>query len=276
MESLIDLDEEEERNVKKITDKRQKLAPFTIEVHPETLRLVTYGLFWVMVVSAVIFFNTLVTGVDLTDTPLVRMFGYNNVCIFWDYTPSRELTAMIYPFVEYPLITYIVLSFVQIHRDYIAGDLPGWFYKYCQITLPVQIVLMAWFRMIFVVQAFENVVGHTLGFLGLQVALVLVAMQNAMYWTAHKDNLYIKRLGPKGTLIAAWTYVGAIALNTAIKLTLAISLFAGAPVLDLSTPLGATVAGTADRAWLLLCAIMPVISAYIQRRLEPGLTITIR
>ena len=111
-------------------EKRFVQAAVTFTVATETLRLVTYAMFWLMVGCAILFHNTLVLPkgaeaceagdasclfpVDMANTPLVRMLGYNNVCINWDYTPSRELTAMIYPFVEYPLIAYAVLDYIQI------------------------------------------------------------------------------------------------------------------------------------------------------------------
>ncbi|KAL7505147.1 hypothetical protein ACHAXN_003274 [Cyclotella atomus] len=37
-------------------------------------------------------------GFDVhTQSHLIRAFGFNNICVNWDYSPSREITAMIYP-----------------------------------------------------------------------------------------------------------------------------------------------------------------------------------
>jgi hypothetical protein len=78
-----------------------------LQVHPEALRLVAYGAFWAMVLFAIAMHSLFVRGVDMDDTPLVRLFGYNNICIYWDYTPSRELTALFYPLVEFPLLAFV-------------------------------------------------------------------------------------------------------------------------------------------------------------------------
>ena len=51
-------------------------------MHPEALRLVAYGAFWAMVLFAIAMHSLFVRGVDMDDTPLVRLFGYNNICIY--------------------------------------------------------------------------------------------------------------------------------------------------------------------------------------------------
>jgi hypothetical protein len=168
------------------------------------------------------------------------MFGYNNVCINWDYTPSRELTAMIYPFVEYPLIAYAVLDYIQIYRDYLDKELPSWFFKLATGALPIKILLLSWFRMIFVFDSFQNTAFHTLPFQGLQVSLVLVAVQNSLYWTTHKSPLYVKQLGQAWTHRLIWAYVACLLAVTAFKITVVTSIFANKPIAQARRSNGAT------------------------------------
>ena len=55
------------------------------------------------------------------------------------------------------------------------------------------IVLCSQFRMIFVCLAYENVKSHTAAFFGLQVALMLVALQNTLFiWD---DNIKYEQIG---------------------------------------------------------------------------------
>lgn len=81
----------------------------SLQVHPEALRIISHVAFWAMVLFAICMHKLFVRGVDMDDTPLVRLFGYNNICIYWDYSPSRELTALFYPLVEFPLLAYVML-----------------------------------------------------------------------------------------------------------------------------------------------------------------------
>lgn len=270
--SYLKIDEDEEKRIK--AGATSDVAVTTFTIHPEHLRVFTYTVFYAMVISAILFFNFFVTGVDLTDTPLVRMFGYNNICIYWDYSPSRELTAMIYPLVEYPLIGYILLNFAQSHSLYHEGTAPRWYYLLSATFLPLQIILAAWFRMIFVVVAFEDVVGHTLGFQGLQLCLVLVSVQNALYWVVAEHTLPCASRAT--TLIIMWGYVAVLAIITFVKLTIVLSLFAGSPVIDPTTPFGASVSSLFDRFWLLFAAVIPFFVALLQSRVEKGLEITLR
>ena len=209
----------------------QRVISFNVQ--PESLRMMTYGMFWLMVGCAVLFHHTLVLPkgaeacqagetclfpVNMSDTPLTRTFGYNNVCIYWDYTPSRELTALIYPFVEFPLIAYAVVDYIQIYRDYkLDKELPSWFFKLATGLLPIKILLLSWFRMVFVNEAFRSTVHHTLPFQGLQIALILVALTNSLYWTTHKTPLYAKQLGKKWTHRLIWVYVLCLIVVTAVS-----------------------------------------------------------
>lgn len=272
-------------------EKRSAQRAVSFEIQPEFLRMVTYGMFWFMVGCAMLFHRFLVLPkgadsctagetclfpVDMKDTPLTRAFGYNNVCINWDYSPSRELTAMIYPFVEYPLIAYAVLDYIQIYRDYLDKELPSWFFKLATGALPIKILLLSWFRMIFVFDSFRNTAFHTLPFQGLQVSLVLVAVQNSLYWTTHKSPLYVKQLGQAWTHRLIWAYVACLLAVTAFKITVVTSIFANKPILDIHDDFSASLCAFADRAWMFLAAVVPFFLAAYERRIEVPLTISMR
>ena len=52
-----------------------------------------------------------------------------------------------------------------------------------RVLVIFEIVIMSWFRMCFVVIAsVEGMPGHTMGFLGLQVVLCIVAIKNLVYF----------------------------------------------------------------------------------------------
>lgn len=270
----------------------------SLHVHPESLRVVTYLAFWIMVGCAVLFHTYLVKDEDIhpfdganigadpsreermAATPLVEQFGYNNICIYWDYTPSRELTAMIYPIVEYPLVAYLILTFLQIRASYRSGELPLWFLRFSICCFVVKLILVAWFRMIFVVIAFKNVIGHTLGFQGLQLALIVICLENfigGFLWGKATGKWWkLPYLTVTQTTVVAGLYVALLVTVTIIKLTLVISIFANNPVVDSTTDSGAAFSHAMDRMWLLLAAVCPLFIALHLRRTEPSIEITIR
>ena len=266
MQRLID--EDEERQIKE-RGRAAVQSAIVFELHPETLRLFGIAAFWAMSIFAVTMTKLFVSA-DIANSPLVGMFGYNNICVYWDYSPSRELTAMFYPLVEVPLIAYIVLQCLQVVRDHRRDIVPTWFLRFVYVITPIQLLLMLWFRMIFVVDAFVDVKGHTAGFLGLQVAMCLIALQNLLYQKLHGYALPFP----------SWVwdaYMGLLVVVTATKMTHTLLLFfaEGGSFIDVTTAGGAKLAKMIDVAWMLLAAVVPIGLAELQRRSEPGLTFRI-
>jgi len=118
---------------------------------------------------------------DLSVSPLIQMFGYNNICIMWDYEPATSAVAMVYPAVEVPLVLYLLLNFLRVREAYRAGLISRARFGVCCAMFPAELTFILWFRMIFVVKAFVNVQGHTMVFHGLMLALCMVALQNHLY-----------------------------------------------------------------------------------------------
>ena len=65
---------------------------------------------------------------------------------------------MVHPLFEHSLLLYLSARY----------------WRAAHIVFPFQIILCTWVRIIFVIVAYENVRGHTAGFLGLQIVIVTV------------------------------------------------------------------------------------------------------
>ena len=259
----------------------------------EKFRLIAYICFWLMCLFAMIL-TTLAVAPELGPCPLtegadptyglhcsvlVKSFGFNNICVNWDYSPSREATALVYPAFEYGLLLYVVLNYLQIRNDHDNEMVGSFVFKSARVLFWFKIVLITWFRMIFVVTVTQDpipffgteispVLGHTLGFLGMQIALLLVAFENVAYAFYTHQSMF--GLPPRWTKVGAVTYLFLLTLITCFKLSWAITLFAT------GTPWATgTMARTVDRAWMALVAVMPMIFAIYQMRTEPELVVTV-
>lgn len=239
----------------------------TFKFNVETLRVIAYCNFWFMVIFAIIVTKISVPEEKITNSALVGMFGYNNICVYWDYSPSRELTALVYVFVEIPLLLYVFCNGLRAHHAFLQGRVSSTYHKAAIILLPAMIIILAWFRMIFVVIAFENVVGHTVGFEGLQVSLVFIAILNNEYHhqvgTFQPDHIFRR-------LKLGLVYAIFVTLVTTVKLTLTISLFVGHPVVNTKDPSGAAFAQFFDILWMILNAVIPLLIALKLRKVAPG------
>ena len=205
--------------------------------------------------------------------------SYFKICVYWDYTPSRELTALFYPLFEYSFFLYVIFDFIQ-SRLYFKDTIP-WLYGFALWTLPIKLVLIAWFRMIFVYQVdapeleydtffnLRGVVGHTLGFFGMQLALLLVSLQNITQILG--QGIVYPWLGDRGTPRACYVYMVVTVVVTFFKIYNASMIFMGHPL-----NINHIWAHSADRIWMILVAVMPLLFAEVSRRTEPYLKITFR
>lgn len=254
-----------------------------IEVHPESFRALGYIFFYVMVALAKLV-TTVAVDEDLSNSALIDNFGYNNICINWDYSPSRELMAMFYPCVELSFLAYLLSAHFQVWNGYKQGSLSRMFFLVDRYLLIVQIILLSWVRMIFVIIADEFIAGHTAGFIGLQVLLCSVAVKNGIYYEKMNSPplaMFLKwrgkpdALSKKSQMTIHWVYVSLLILATLGKMIFVISIFAGNPVVNPKTSGGATVGRTIDFLWMALAAVAPFFISIIQRHHTPKVTIQI-
>ena len=122
--------------------------------------------------------------------------------------------------------------------------------------------------MIFVVGAFESVVGHTLGFIGLQVSLLIVLFSNYGYHSSHKTLA-----GTRGLSIA---YLVAAVSITLLKITIAFSIFSGHSIYTVGTTSGNDFADVVDVIWMVLQSVLPAVFSWRNRRRTPASVIHVR
>jgi len=281
--------------------KNQELIKLSLNA--ESWRFVAYLFFWSMVILAITLTKTIAVGrlkagpevegdqcgpfnqdtpgkglgFDFeTESHLMQTFGFANICANWDYTPSREIVAMSYPLFEYSLLIYLVLDFLTIALSYKRGELSKWFWNFVKICFPIEIVLCSWFRMIFVVVAYENVAGHTAGFLGLQISLILLTIKNSLYILATQVS-YNFIGGLRNTRIMAITYlISNLAISFA-KVTATVHVVTyGEGASWTLRPVGSVVAGqVVDWIWMIFNAFLPLIISFLRARSEYALDVSI-
>jgi len=293
--------------VKKPGDKTKDSA-ITLTIASETWRFRAYVAFWGMCLFAIIVTKAFVIprlaagpkdgstcgpfsrtweekgvfpgkGFDFsTQNHLTQFFGFGNICTNWDYSPARELTAMVYPLFEYSLLIYICLDFCAIIISHKRGDLTEKFWLFSKIIFPITFFLCSQFRMIFVNLAYEDVEGHTVGFLGLQIALILVAIQNTGY-IYDAEISYDAVGGIKNTRRFALAYIIGDLVICSFKIMATIYVVqngVGAPWTLKPSPIpGKCVGQIVDLAWMFFNAIIPLLLSYFRSKNELPLEIKI-
>lgn len=216
-------------------------------------------------------------GFDVaTQSHLQRSFGFNNVCANWDYSPSRELTALVFPLFEYSFLLYVILDFLKAYIYFKKGWCSKVFFRAFQVVFPFMLIGCSWFRMIFVIIAYEDMSGHTAGFFGFQITLIMVAVMNTWFVIDTKAS-FAWLGGQKGTTAVAIFYLGMNMIICAIKMFLTASIvFTGSPASWSTNEIfGMYIGQFVDNLWMLFNVLIPMAVAAIRGLSEDVLTIEI-
>ena len=212
-----------------------------------------------------------------TQSHLIQTSGFPSLCANWDYSPSRELTAMFYPCFEYSLLVYLILDFWATALAKQRGEIPNWFWRLSQAFFPITVFLCAQFRMIFVAIAYIDVKQHTAGFWGLQLALIMVAIHNCLFILVSGIS-YNWLGGRQGTKYACIAYLVCDILISCFKVAANTHIVRfGFSAQWTQTQLWeGTVAGqVVDSLWMLFNGIIPAILSFLRSRSETSLEIII-
>ena len=129
--------------------------------------------------------------------------------------------------------------------------------------------------MIFVFIAYENVEGHTAGFLCLQFGLMLLAIQNTLYVVCSKQNIICS---VKATKQIAITYIVCNIIISAFKVAGTIHIVLNGEgakwVLKEIVP-GLYVGRVVDLIWMAFNAVIPLFIAVFRNKAEKKLRIAI-
>jgi len=217
-------------------------------------------------------------GFNLENSHLTELFGFVNVCVLWDYTPAREIVAMYFPLFEYSLAGYVMLDLIYITLSHKRGEIPDWYFSLVKIVSPFTILLIAWFRMIFVMIAYSNPEEHTLAFLGMQLALVSVVIMNSLFIILSGQSYPSIGLTKGTTTKLAYAYLICNICVSSIKIgaTAFIVQNTVAPnwyKIPSFIP-GYCMGMVLDRVWMLFNAVLPIVIAYVRMSNEKPMTIT--
>eukprot|EP00536_Pseudo-nitzschia_multiseries_P005054 jgi/Psemu1/254143/estExt_Genewise1Plus.C_910044 len=215
-----------------------------------------------------------------TENHLTELFGYPNVCTLWDYSPARETAAIFFPLFEFSMMVYLTLDIINTRLSYKRKEIPEWFWKFSAIMYPVTVFLCTMFRMIFVFIAYENVQGHTAGFLCLQIGLVLIALQNVLYVIMTGQSYPNFGLGnEKSVAIFCYLYLAVLFVVSYYKIQGTIYIVkngVGSPFyLEPSGVFGLLKGQVIDKIWMFVNALVPFVFAFVRAKSEDPLNFEI-
>ena len=206
------------------------------------------------------------------------------ICVLFDYSPSREYTAMVYPLFEYTFFLYVVFDYIHLRLVCKGSPKLEGLVTLSNILMPVKFLLIAWFRMIFVYNVkqpfvdfgLRGVVGHTMAFFGFQLALIMVSFENILF--IMKTNVVYPRLGPYWTKFCCVLYLCLFIPNTFFQMWFAFGIFWGFDTLnvhgDNPNPMHQLMIMLVDRMWMILVGMLPLWFAQVGRKTQAHIRVT--
>ena len=224
-------------------------SSFTMTIRPELVRCWVYFFFWSLVLLA--FIITEIWAEPEEDA------GVSKIFTLWDYSPSRELAAIYFPFLEYFLVIYIFLDCILNMMAYRNGMLPEWYWKITRYIFPICMLLTIWSRLSFVFNAYDDATkGNTDTVAFLQIALLAIAISNVSYILLTKESY------PNCLKWSAGTAGFVAKIYLALNIVISVLKISGTN-------------GLIDFIWIILNAVIPAFIAYVRMQNEDPLTIGI-
>jgi hypothetical protein len=240
--------------------KREPLGMPRLSFVVEKIRLLGYAGFWVVVLAG--YLITMAFGhIDLHNTLLTQVFGYNNLCVFFDFPPATFVLPFLWAITLVFLLGYILAHWLQMRTEARNRALSRRIYRLLSGMKLFEAFTFVAFSTIFAVQpeAWDHTLYiHTAPFFLLQIGLVSLAFSNTLHGL---KSGYWKRLAlPAWFEPAAKCYVIVFALVVCFKIPAAINAMAGSLWWP-QTETFKSVAHGFDLLFLVCAAIIPLVKA---------------
>jgi hypothetical protein len=115
------------------------------------------------------------SGVDMANTPIMRFWGYNNVCVVFDSPPSTYICPVYWFFIGYLLVRYAVEDtkrLLSLGSSSVTEKRVGY-------AVNVALVLVAaFFSLCLAIRPEDDMYGHTLPFVALLLILPLTSVMH--------------------------------------------------------------------------------------------------
>lgn len=115
------------------------------------------------------------SGVDMANTPIMRFWGYNNVCVVFDSPPSTYICPVYWFFIGYLLVRYAV----EDTKRLLSLGSSSVIEKRVGYAVNVALVLVAaFFSLCLAIRPEDDMYGHTLPFVALLIVLPLTSLMH--------------------------------------------------------------------------------------------------
>lgn len=187
---------EAEKLIAKPEEQPEDVVVLNISMHEAWFRVLTYSFLILTVASGVILtmmYNVKVEQgggwtpdshwelVDLEDNPLYNIFGYNNVCVFFDTLPGKYISLWFFELTMIFFACYVIASHFNLVLAYKRKHYTDAQLNVFRVTLMFDLLVFTYAVEIFAVTPKENFVMHTLPFSALIMGIIAAGVRNVFH-----------------------------------------------------------------------------------------------
>lgn len=240
-------------------------SPISYTVNPESLRVVVYVFFTVIMLVGYLITTTFSEHAIHHNT-LKDLWGYNNLCVVFDHPPATYVLPTLYAVNLFFIALYFASSWLRCRSEHQSGKISKRGFTGYTIVTSYEFLAFCILATVFAVSPDENLIMHALPFINFIIGLSMLSVKNFWYHNQTMD------LSPRQKALGG-TYVSIHILVSLIYVLALINGFFG----DLwyCTLCYETVHLIINRAWLLTGVIMPIGIALYLRKKEKNVLLTV-
>ena len=243
----------------------RQYTPISNVVNPEKLRIVVY-LFFIGIVLVGFLVTRAFSEHAIHHNTLKDLWGYNNICVFFDHTPATYILPTLYAINFLFISLYFVSSWLRCRGECQAGNISRKGFTGYSIVTAYEFLSFCFFATVFAVSPDENLILHSVPFINLIIALSTLAAKN--YWY-HQNTMDLSA----GQKILGRAYVSVHISVSLIYVFALINGFFGDPFY--CTLCYETVHMIINRSWLVTGLIVPIGIAFYLRNKEKNVRLTV-
>ena len=194
-------------------------ASLEIVLVPEAFRMWFYYGLWIFLILS-IFISIMWADIPYDDTPFIKYFNANNICVFFDYPPFNYFACILWLPIAGMLIIYELLDQFRVYDAYHDKEISHRFYQWYTACTIFESVSFVCVTQVFATTPQENWIIHTVPYLMLTYALWTMAVKRFMY--LRKTGILDQALSKgqkwvKLKLWAGWLYVISMGVVVVLK-----------------------------------------------------------
>lgn len=252
---------------------------FTLAIRPEKLRLVSYLSFFILIAIGAALTQAF-ADFDPERTVIKGVFGYNNVCLYFDYPPASYIVPTLWNVFLLTWVGYIGTVFLRSKQKFKQGKISKALYQFVAVTAVFETLASFYFIQCFVskpegqrtreamaadptlsyhdaAMQYGGIGAHMHPFTIFIVAINTMTLKNCWYFTSIENGI-------KGVKARRyWLYVGFKTLLTFQKVLTHFNVFLGEPMWIADREDARIVGGVLDKIWVLVATVIPVVLTYV-------------